>query len=414
MRLIRNVPLALSLTPILLSGTIAQAESPTFRGPERDGIFPADGLAQEWPADGPKLLWSAKGLGEGFSSMAVADGRIYTTGMKDGQGSVFALDLNGKTLWKTGYGPVHEGAGFPGSRSTPTTDGTSVFIHSSMGKAMAFDAETGKRKWSVDLLKTYGGENVHFGISESPLLDGDKVIFSAGGKDAALVALNQADGKLIWRTRGLSEPSAYCAPVIMEHGKHRQILTLVGTKMVGVDPESGEVLWQHPFEATYGIHSTSPVTEGNIIYVSHGYDQGGKAFRLAADGRSVKEIWSEPKLDIHHGGAVVVDGVVYGAASKKSWYALDMETGKVLGSIRRLGKGSVVFADGRLYGYVESGKLLLVNPDPNSFKVISETKIEAGEGHHWSHPVIVDGVLYVRHGDVLMAFDVRPSKAAKA
>lgn len=405
---------AYTLSLVLTAGLpgLAAADSPTFRGPDRDGIFPADGLLQAWPDGGPAQLWAVDGLGEGYSSLAVADGRIFTTGTKDKKGTVLAFDMKGKLLWKTPYGEVHEGAGFPGSRTTPSTDGKSVFIHSSMGEAVALNAKDGKILWQKNLLETYGGKNIHFGISESPLIDGDRVVFTAGGKDASLVALDKKDGSLVWRTQGLSALSAYCAPVIFEHGKHRQIVTLVGEELVGVDPENGKVLWSTAFPATYGIHSTSPVFHEDIIYVSHGYDQGGKAFRLAADGKSVKEIWSEPKLDIHHGGAVVVDGVIYGAASKKSWFALDAETGKVLGTVKRLGKGAVVYADGRLYGYVESGNVVLVDPDPAKLTVAGEMKMEAGEGHHWSHPVVIDGKLLVRHGDVLHAYDVSAAKAA--
>ena len=400
---------------LVLTSASAFADSPTFRGPDRDGIFDAQGLAKSWPENGPKLLWAAEGLGEGYSSLAIADGKIITTGSVEQQGSVLAFDLQGKLLWKTPFGKEHSGNGYPGSRTTPSTDGELVFIHTSMGHAVALNFADGNIVWQKDLLKEYGGENIYFGVSESPLIDGDRVIFTAGGKNASLVALDKTTGKLVWRTQGLSEVSAYCAPMIFDNGKIRQIITLVQKSLVGVDPESGKVVWTHDFPATYDIHSTSPVFEGNMIYVSHGYDQGGKAFKLADDGESVKEVWSEAELDIHHGGAVLVDGVIYGAASKKSWYALDLDTGKISATLKRLGKGAVVYADGLLYGYVESGDVLLVNPDPQDFRVISEFKMKAGEGHHWAHPVIEDGVLYIRHGDVLHAYDIKaPAADAKA
>jgi len=167
------------------------------------------------------------------------------------------------------------------------------------------------------------------------------------------------------------------------------------------------VLWRAPSEVNYDIHAVSPAFHGDTIYISHGYDQGGKAFQLAADGKSVSEKWTEEKLDVHHGGVVVMGGHIYGAASNGGWYALDTASGKIAAEIPRLGKGAVVTADGLLYGYTEKGEVLLVDPDPAAFEVISSFAIEQGSGNHWSHPVVSGGVLYVRHGEVLMAYDVK-------
>lgn len=403
---------SLTLVGLLaLSTSAAWADdSPQFRGPDRDGIYSASGLLESWPEAGPERLWTATGLGEGFATVSVADGRLYTTGMQEQVGTAFAFDLDGKLLWKKAYGKEHAGGGYPGTRTTPTVDGDRLFLLSSMGVAVALSAKDGATLWSVDLLDRFKGKNIYFGMSESPLVDGDRVIFTAGGKDAAVVALDKATGETVWATKGLSETSAYCNPVILDNGKHRQIVTMVQKSLVGLHPESGKVLWQESMPAEYDIHSTSPVIKGNRIYITHGYDQGGHLYELAADGRSVKKLWRDEKLDVHHGGAVVVGDVIYGAASKKTWYALDMETGAELASIRRAGKGAVTYADGLLYGYVESGDVLLVNPDPKDFRIISQFEIKDGEGQHWAHPVVAHGVLYIRHGDVLMAFDIAAEK----
>lgn len=386
--------------------SLVAEDSPQFRGPQRDGIYTATGLLQAWPEEGPRQIWKTEGLGDGYATVSVADGRLYTTGMHDDVGSVFAFDLNGKLIWKTEYGKEHPGGGYPGTRTTPTVDGEHLYLLSSTGIALAVKAADGAIQWKVDLLDRFKGKNIYFGMSESPLVDGDRVIFTAGGKDAAVVALDKTSGATVWTTKGLSETSAYCNPVILDHGKHRQIVTMVAKSLVGIDPKTGKVLWQESMPAEYDIHSTSPVIDGNKIYVTHGYDQGGHLYELAADGRSVKKLWREEKLDVHHGGAVEVNNIIYGAASKKTWYALDMATGEILASIRRAGKGSVTYADGRLYGYVESGDVLLVDPDPKNFSIVSKFKVEEGEGHHWAHPVLSRGVLYIRHGDVLMAYDV--------
>ncbi len=247
-----------------------------------------------------------------------------------------------------------------------------------------------------------------------PLVVDGKVIYTAGGKDSSLVALDPDTGDTVWASKGLSDNSAYSSPRLFDDGERRQIITSVAKHLVGVDPADGSVLWRTPVEVSYDIHANSAAFVGDIIYISHGYDHGGKAYRLAADGASVEPLWTEPDLDLHHGGIVAHDGRIYGAASNGTWYALDAATGKALASIRRLGKGSMVYADGRLYGYTEAGKVLLVDPDPESFEVVGSFEITQGEGNHWSHPVVAGGTLYVRHGDVLMAYDVRAGGAPSA
>ena len=396
--------LALTAIPALAS------EVDQFRGPDRNGKFAAEGLLDKWPEGGPAMLWSTEGLGESYATLSFGDDRMYTTGVVKEQGHAFALDLSGKQLWSVPYGPVHPGNGYPGTRTTPTFSDGKIFLLSSMGLAVALDASTGEKVWSKNLLEEFGGPNLYFGISESPLVDGDRVIFTPGGKDATLVALDKNTGKLVWKTEGLEDSSAYCNPRILEVGDHRQIVTLVQKHMIGVDPEKGTLLWKAPYPARYDIHAVSPVFDGKRLYVSDGYNQGGRMFELAADGRSVKEVWKEEKLDVHHGGSVLLDGRIYGAASKGAWFVLDGSNGEILAEIPRVGKGAVVYADGLLYGYTEKGEVVLVNPDPKDFRVISSFEIEMGSGQHWSHPVIREGVLYIRHGEALMAFDI----AAKA
>ncbi len=392
----------------------AAADSPQFRGPQRDGTFAESGLPRSWPEGGPPLLWSADGLGESYASVSVVDGEVYTTGKHGERGSAFAFDRDGKLKWKTEYGTEHSGRGYPGTRTTPTFDGGALFLLSSTGEAVSLDAASGEIRWRVDILERFDGENIRFGIAESPLVDGGRVIYTPGGKKATIVALDRDSGETVWASPALGDLSAYCNPRILEHDGGRQIVTLVQKHLVGVDPESGAILWREPVTAQYDIHANSPVFDGRRIYVSHGYGRGGMLFELAADGRSVEKRWTEDELDVHHGGAVAVDGRIYGAASNGTWYALDAASGEILASIRRLGKGSVIYADGMLYGYLEKGEVVLVDPDPGSFAVKSSFEITRGEGNHWSHPVVSGGVLYVRHGSALMAFGLKAAAAAAA
>ncbi|MEO1368786.1 MAG: PQQ-binding-like beta-propeller repeat protein, partial [Acidobacteriota bacterium] len=231
---------ALSLT---LAAAPTFAESPTFRGPDRDGIYTATGLVDKWPDAGPKKLWSIKGTGEGYASLAIHDGRIYTTGKKGNQGFAQAFDLNGKSLWKTGYGEEHPGNGYPGARSTPTTDGERVYVMSSMGLAIAMDAATGDVVWKIDTLETFGGPNLYFGISESPLLHGDHVIVTPGGKDASVVALDKTTGDVVWKSTGVSQKSAYCSVRLVEIDGKEVLVTLLSDGIVALDPATGKKLF---------------------------------------------------------------------------------------------------------------------------------------------------------------------------
>lgn len=389
----------------LAAAPIAATESPQFRGPSRDGIYPAAGLLDAWPEDGPTQIFVAEGLGDGYSSVTVAGGMIYTTGQdSERNGFVSAFDLKGQPAWKTPYGKIHEGSGFPGTRATPTYDEGTLYLISSEGNAFALDAKTGEVQWQVNMVEAYGARDITFGFVEAPLVLDDVVIFTPGAEKVTMVALAKKDGKQVWATNA-DDKASYCSPSLFDNGKFRQIVTLTAGKMIGVDPANGDLKWQTPYKGEYDIHAISPLFHGNTIIVSDGYGQGTKAFELAADGSGVTPKWSHKASDVHHGGAVLIDGIYYGAADKGTWYALDAETGEVKAEKNRLGKGAVIYADGRLYGYNEKGEILLVNP--SDLSVISKAKVTAGEGRHWAHPVIANGVLYVRHGDALVAYDVK-------
>ncbi|MEM1176867.1 MAG: PQQ-binding-like beta-propeller repeat protein [Acidobacteriota bacterium] len=392
--LVAALALAVAAAPVL-------ASSPTFRGPDRDGLFAAEGLADSWSKAGPTKLWSISGVGEGYASLAIHDGRIFTTGKNGNQGFTQAFDLKGKSLWKTGTGEEHPGNGYPGSRSTPSTDGQHVYVMTSMGLAVALNAETGKIAWKVDTLKTFDGPNLYFGIAESPLLHGDHVIVTPGGKNASVVALHKKTGEVVWKSTGLSQKSAYCSARLEEIGGKEVLVTLLSDGIVGLDPANGKKLFGHELKVSYDIHAVSPLLAGDTLIVSHGYGQGTRGYKVTAS--SIKEIWHQKKLDVHHGGGILHNGHFYGAADKGTWYALKIEDGSIALEARRLGKGAIIYADGRLYGYNERGRVLLV--DPADLSVKGEIKITEGEGQHWAHPVISDGVLYIRHGDAMMAFD---------
>lgn len=399
--------IVLMLVSILMAVAPA-ANWPQFRGPNRDGTSSETGLMKQWPDGGPKELWSSEEVGAGFSSIAIADGLVYTCGMIDGQGHLFAFDLEGNLTFKVSYGPEWTKSGnYPGTRTAPTIDADRLYLMSGQGRIACHNAKTGDVVWHVDTLEKFGGKNIRWGISESVLIDGDKVICTPGGKDATVVALDKKTGEPIWTSKGLSQLSAYCSPVLLQRGPTRLVLTLVERSIVGVDADSGQVYWQQPHKVNYDIQAVSPTYEDGVVFVTNGYRRGSHGFELSSDGKSAEKKWSEKSLDVHHGGVVLVDGHVHGASTRGQWICLELATGKVKFSDKLVGKGSVIYVDGMLYGYGERGQVGLIEITPDGYEMVSSFEVKKGSKQHWAHPAISDGRLYIRHGQALMCYDIK-------
>ncbi|MBP7053670.1 MAG: PQQ-like beta-propeller repeat protein [Phycisphaerae bacterium] len=388
--------------------TARAADWPQFRGPGRDGTSSETGLLKQWPQEGPKELWSFDELGDGFASVSVADGVVYTTGMIGGQGHLFAFDLQGGLKYKVAYGPEWTKSGnYPGTRTTPTLDSDRLYLMTGQGRIACHKAATGEHLWHIDTLGKFNGKNIEWGISESPLIDGDKVICTPGGQDATVVALNKMTGQTIWTSKGLSQLSAYCSPILVERGSNRLILTLVEKAAVGVDANTGKVFWTIPHEVNYDIQAVSPAYQDGLMCITNGYRHGTHGFQLSPDGTSVEPKWSEKSLDVHHGGVVLVDGNLHGASTGGNWTCIELATGKVQFTDRLVGKGSVIYVDGMLYGYGEKGQVGLIRIKPDGYELVSSFKVAKGTKEHWAHPAISDGRLYIRHGQALMCYDVQ-------
>ncbi len=382
---------------------------PQFRGPHRDGISRETGLLQSWPAKGLTPLWTAEGLGDGYSSAAVSNGRLFTTGMMPDtkEGVLTALDLSGKVLWKARCGPEWDQM-YPGSRSTPTVDGDRLYELTGVGRLICMNVADGQTVWLRDLPKEFQGEAPRCGFAEAPLLYGTTVICTPGGKDAALVALDKSTGKTIWTTNGFTDQSAYCSPILIERGGLHIVVTITARHVAGIDADTGAVLWLHPFDTTAEDpnHSVAPVYDSGMIYVTSGHRKGGQMLELADNGRSVTLRWEDTVLDTSHGGLIALGGYVYGSNAKGKWVCLELKTGRVCYESDRVGAGSLTCAGGMLYCYTEKGMLNLVKATPNAYESVSSFKITKGEGQHWAHPVIANGKLYIRHGQCLMAYDI--------
>lgn len=385
------------------------ADWPQFRGLHRDGHSPETGLLKKWPEDGLKPLWTVEGLGRGYSSATVARGKLYITGMSvdRDEGFLFAYDLKGGLLWKKSYGPDWNDS-YPGSRACPTVDGDRLYLVSGVGKLFCFDAISGDVRWTRDLAKEFGGQSPRCGFVESIFIDSDRLICTPGGKEAAFAALDKNSGKTVWTSVGFGDMPAYCSPILVERGR-RQLVTLTARYLSGFDPKTGEVIWKQPFDTTAEDpnHSNSPVYQDGFIYITSGHGKGGRAYELSADGKTTTEKWTDEVINTGHGGIIVDHGYLYSSNAKSHWACLELKTGKVMYETEEVGMASAICAEGLLYCYGEKGTLALAPVNPKALELVSRFKITAGDGPHWAHPVISDGRLYIRHGNVLMAFDIK-------
>jgi len=392
---------------VVLTMAVGRAEDwPQWGGPRRDGISREKGLLTEWPAEGPRKLWTVDGVGQGFSTVAVVGNRIYTTGVIDGEGKLIAIQDDGKLLGKAAYGSDSvQGNGYPGSRTTPTVADGRVFVMSGTGVLTCFDHKSGQKRWQVNTFRELGGRQLSWEVAESPLVDGNRVFCTPGGPDALMAALDVDSGKTIWRTRGLDCKSAYCSPILVEHNQRRLILTMVEFGAVGIDADSGKLLWKHAHKNRYAVHAASPVYDDGRVIFSSGYGEGTEMLRIAKDGSAAELAWQEKSLDNHHGGIILLGGNLYGT-NDRGLVCLDAQTGKPRWLEGKAGKGSITVADGLIYAYSERGQVTLIKPGASGAEIKGSLKVTEGSGQHWAHPVVANGRLYIRHGSALMAYDV--------
>ena len=405
---------------IILIGFINSGFAQTtseWRGVGRTGVYNEKGLLKQWPEKEPEMLWSVKGLPKGNSSVAIGNNMLYLTGTKDSIEFLMAFDMKGNKLWETAYGRAWT-ASFPESRCTPTVNDNRVYVTSGKLDAACIDAITGKLIWSVKVNDKFEGVCGPWGNAESPVVSGDKVFFTPGGFKTSMVALDKLTGKTVWTTESFKDSATYVSPLMIERNGKQFLLGQTQKWLFGLSPADGRIIWKFNYGALAGlpdhdnIQANTPFYQNGRIFSSNGYGHFNVMLELSVDGSSVKQLWSENVMDTHLGGYVCLNGYIYGSNwlnnAKGNWICLDWNTGKVLYDTQWITKGSVISADGMLYCYEEkSGNIALVKPNPEKFDIVSSFKVPLGSGVHWSHPVISNGVLYVRHMDALMAFNIK-------
>jgi len=383
---------------------------PQFHGPSRDNLSTERGLLKKWAEAGPDLVWTAKGLGHGFSSMSIAAGMIYTAGNIEKDTVITALDLDGNIVWQVKNGEAWT-KDRPGTRGTPTIDGDRLFHQSPLGNLLCLKAKTGERIWGFNIIEKFESKVATWALCESLLVDGDHVICCPGGPQTCMVALDKNTGSLVWKAPSTNELAGYASVTLAEHQGLRMIITLTAKAMIGVNADTGELLWHVKHESYADENVMMPIYNDGQVFVST-LRAGSVKWKInVKDGKaSVEELWRTQELDNHHGGVVLVKGNLYGTSTFRNsnlWVCLDWETGEKHYTDKGVGKGSLTYADSMLYTLSEGGVMGLVRPTPAGHKLVSSFKIpEGGEGPSWAHPVVCGGRLYIRHGDFLYAYRV--------
>jgi outer membrane protein assembly factor BamB len=431
----RNIALTLTAAAFAHNALCGQFDWPQWQGPDRTAHSKETGLLKEWPKDGPPLVWRTNGIGKGMGGIAVSRGRIYTTGDdNDAMAWLFALnESDAKLVWKSQIGR----GGNPGNifkpwgpRSTTTIDGDRLYVLSQQGDLVCFTLE-GKEVWRVNYVKDFAGIMPVWGFSESPLVDGDKIICTPGAEDATLMAIEKATGKPLWKCAVPEGPTgdrgflgrsgaAYASVIAIDFQGERQYVQLTATTLVGVAAKDGKLLWRYnKASTTHRINCSTPIYHDGKVFAASAYDGGGGLVKLNKDGNggvNAEEVWFSRKMQNHHGGVILVDGCLYGAnggTGGGDLVCLDFKTGNVLWDGREIperpaSKGSTLFADGRLYYRTEKGTMLLIEPSPKEylergrFEQPDRTKEPA-----WTHPVIANGKLYIRDQETLFCYDVK-------
>jgi outer membrane protein assembly factor BamB len=394
-----------------MAADVASLDWPCWRGTKRDGMSADTGLLKEWPAGGPKLAWKISGLGGGYSSVAVAGGKIFTMG--DGRDGcvLIAMDAkDGKQLWTSPVGAP--GGNYPGPRGTPAVDGPVVYALGQHGDLVCVEIASGKTVWKKSLAKDFGGK-IHsgWGFAESPLIDGDFLVVTPGSAKGTIAKLNKKTGEPVWFSKDITDPAAYSSLIVEDFGGVRQYMQLTASNVVGVSAKDGSVLWKAPRSGKTAVIPT-PVFHDGVLFVTSGYGVGCNAFKITPKNGAftAEQIYASPDLQNHHGGVIRVGEYVYGHSDSGGLTCMEMKTGKVMWKNPSVGKGALTFADGNLILRSEGGKgsVALIEASPEGYKEKGRfDQPDRAKENSWPHPVVSNGKLYLRDQGVLLCYDVK-------
>ncbi len=388
--------------------TQAEPEWFQWRGPNRDGISNETGLLKTWPQNGPPVAWKAAGAGTGYSSFSTSGGRLYTLGARSNTEYVVAFDhATGKKVWEHANGRRFQNDQGDGPRSTPTVDGDRLYVLGGSGDLTCLEAASGRRVWSVNLVQAFGGVNPYWGYSESPLIVGDRILVNAGGNRASIVAIAKADGQTLWQQH--SDEAGYSSPMLLRTGSLSQVVFFTGSRVMAVDPRDGRLLWSYPKVANRTANIATPIIRGTRVFVSSDYGTGAALLDVRAAGNiaSASEVYFTRDMRNHHATSVLIGDHLYGFSSS-ILTSIRFDTGELAWRDRSVGKGSLIYADERLYLYSEGGIVGLAEASPVGYREHGRFRIPAVSGlPTYPEPVVTHGLLIVRDQDNVFAYDVR-------
>lgn len=413
LRLAQLLPAAALLAAGSLLTNLEAADWPQWRGPDRNDHSPDKGLLKSWPEGGPKRVWLNTDVGLGYAGFSIVGGKLFTLGLREDTEFLIALDANtGRELWATKVGVRYENRWGDGPRATPTVDGDRVYAMGGQGDLICVQAADGKEMWSVSMTRDLGGNLQTWGYTESVLVDGDQVICTPGGPKGTLAALDKRTGKLKWQSAELTEDAQYSSPIVIEHGGKRQYVQLVMKKLFGVEAGTGKVLWQSDWSGRTAVIPT-PIYADGEVYITTGYGVGSKLVKLDGSGGAT-DVWENKVMKNHHGGVIKVGDYLYGYSDGPGWICQDWKTGEEVWADKSLGKGAVHYADGMLYCLDEGrGTVVLAEASPKGwqehgrFTLDPQTTKRSPQGRIWTHPVVVNGKLYLRDQELLFCYDVK-------
>ncbi len=401
--------LPLLLTPALPSAAAVEYDWPQWRGPERNGISKETGLLKSWPATGPKKLWSLKDLGDGYGTVSIKGDRIYLQAGKGSDSTVYSFNrADGKIIWNKKLSAQGSNDRGDGPRGTPTIDGDKMYVLTENGELACLNRGDGSSVWRKNILEEYNGRNPHWLLSESPLIDGNKLYVTPGGPGAGIVAMDKSTGKTIWTSKDLSDPAGYSSCITADIGGVRCIATLTAKAGVGVRASDGKLMWRYEQVSNRTANIATAIFNDNRIYYTSAYGTGGGLLSLKAEGGEVKmqEVYFNKDMMNHHGGVVLVDGYLYGF-SNAILTCLEFSTGKLMWKDRSVGKGSLTYADGMLYLLGEKYVAGLAEATHEAYKEKGRFEIEDQGLPSWAHPVVCGGKLYLRNQGILSCYDVK-------
>jgi outer membrane protein assembly factor BamB len=409
----RAAPLVLALG-LLGAGAAPAADWPQFRGPNRDGVSRETGLLKSWPAGGPKVLWKVP-LGEGYSHIAVANGRLFTLYSQGSQELAVALDAaTGKLIWRVPIDRKYQSDMGNGPRSTPTVEGDLVYVLSGNGRLAALAAKDGRKVWEHDLPREFGARVPGWGASTSPLIEGNLLLVDVGGRNGkSLAAFDKKTGKVVWTSQ--NDIAGYSAPIAVTVGAVRQVIFFTGTSVVSVSPKDGRLFWRVPWRTDWDVNAATPIfVPPDKVFISSGYGVGSALFQIkAAGGRATaEEVWRSRGMKNQFSSSVLHNGTIYGF-DDSTFKAIDAATGKERWKQRGFAHGSLILADGHLIVLSERGcDLALVEATPQAYREKGRTEVLSGKC--WTAPTLANGRLYLRNEGELVALDWSGGKAAPA